>query len=260
MNFLYLPLIKSLVPEADWNEEKEEKLAAFYSLLIETNEKMNLTAVTSPLGAALRHFADSLSLFQNPLFRETLAGKGTVFDIGCGGGFPGIPLAVLSPKTEFVMIDSTEKKIRALKENAEKLGLDSVRPICGRGEELAKPGERMRESGKIVVSRAVARLNVLCELCLPFVKPGGLLFAMKGAMAPEEWREAGGAIRALGGKAEELFPVRWKDADLSSYGEAEREEISDFLRQERYFCVIRKLRPTPGQYPRKWAQIIKNPL
>ena len=260
MNFSHLSLVRLLTPEAPWSAEKESKFPELYRLLIETNERINLTSITSSLDVALRHFADSLSLFQCPAFQSAFSGAKGICDVGCGGGFPGLPLAVLSPEKRILMIDSTEKKIRALEKNAALLGLDSVKAVWGRGEEMTRPGGDFRETQEIAVSRAVARLNVLTELCLPFLKVGGVFFALKGVQAPREWEEASGAIRALGGKAEELYRVKWPEIDLSSCSSDDRARIEEFLGQERYIAVIRKVSRLKNEFPRKWAQMTKNPL
>ncbi len=255
----YTLLLTGLLPGVV-GEENAEAFSLLYDRLLLTNEKMNVTAVTAPLSVTLRHFADSLSLFRVPAFREALEGSPTLCDVGCGGGFPGLPVALVRRDLPILMVDSTEKKIRALGENADALDLPNVKPLCGRAEVLAGVNGNFRGKADLVFSRAVARLNVLCELCLPFLRPGGVFFALKGQKAAEEWAECRHAVRELGGETVSLEKVSFETPDLAAFSAEEREEIGEFLSREHAIAVIRKIRPTPPAYPRKWAQILKNPL
>ena len=230
----------------------DEKLALFDKLtdiMLETNKSMNITAITDPCEIALKHYADSLSLLSTGLFAD---GK-KVCDIGCGGGFPGLPLKIVLPKVYIHMIDSTEKKINYLKAASADLGLENIDFTAARAEELAKGPQR--ESYDIATARAVARLNVLCELCLPFVKPGGYFLAMKGAKAAQEVEEAEKAVAALGAKIRELRRVSFALPDFADIPAA-----AEFCSSERYIVIIEKLKRTPAQYPRKYAAITKKPL
>ena len=214
----------------------EAQLAAFERygrLLLEKNAVMNLTAITEPGEVARLHFLDSLALLRLADFRDR-----RVVDIGCGAGFPGVPLLIGEPSIRLSLLDSTAKRMQWL-ENELLPDLDlEAECLTGRAEELI---EGRRESYDLCVSRAVARLNVLCELCLPYIRMGGSFLAMKGAAAEDEVLEAQKAIRLLGGSVREVaeYPV----------GEAIHRVV-----------IIDKVRPTPANYPRRCAKIKQQPL
>ena len=210
------------------------RFRAYYQTLEETNRVMNLTAISGEDDSARRHFLDSAA----PLLLFPLAGK-DVIDVGTGAGFPGLPLKILEPALRLTLLDSLQKRVGFLQRTCQLLGFDDVDCVHGRAEEC---GAR-RERYDYAVSRAVARLNILCELCLPYVKPGGAFLALKGPAAAEELREAEQAIAALGGTVERVY-----DYDLP--GEALRHNI----------IVIRKTAPTPKKYPRRFALIKSAPL
>ena len=213
-------------------EEQIQTLLAFGNALLEKNQVMNLTAIREPEGVATLHFLDSLTLLRADYF----TGK-RVVDVGCGAGFPGVPLKIAEPSIELTLLDSLGKRMAWLREILPQLGVEAE-VVTARAEDYAAEA---RESFDICTSRAVARLNVLAELCLPLVRVGGRFLAMKGAMADEELREAENAVRTLGGKVLSVkrFPV----------GDAEHAVV-----------VIEKIRPTPPAYPRVFAKIKKNPL
>ncbi len=258
----YQDLLAAVVPEAGLDAEKLEEFSRLFDLILQTNEKLNITSITAPLSVVLKHFADSLALFGNAGFRAALEKAEVLCDIGCGGGFPGLPIAIAAPEKKIVMVDSTEKKIHALCENAASLSLSRVVPVWGRGEELAGKGGELREAVDLCFSRAVARFPVLCELCLPFVKPGGVFFALKGMKAPEELEEARAAIPRLGGKLLACQKVEWSlpAALPGSFTEEEKREMTEFFTSDRYLILVRKIKSTPSAYPRKWAQMTKRPL
>lgn len=257
----YLDLITKLLPGI-MDEDAMQRLSALYDCIVETNEKINITSLTSPIDVSLKHFADSLSLFKNPLFSEMISMSPNVCDIGCGGGFPGLPLACARPDLSLTMIDSTEKKISALRENAQRLGLSCVEPVWGRGEDLAGKGGSYRSKYDVCVSRAVARLPILLELCLPFLKKGGVFFAMKGVMAEEELNESRRAITTLGGELVELYQIEFPSFDPASFSLSAEEvkSLTDFVSSSRYLVVVRKKKDTPMLYPRAWAQMKKKSL
>lgn len=235
------------------DDRQLELFEKFTRIMVDTNKNMNITAITDPEGIALKHYADSLSLISTGLFTP---GK-NVCDIGCGGGFPGLPMKIALPNVYFHMIDSTEKKINYLKNAALELGLEKIDFTAARAEDLTKVDAKasLREKYDIATARAVARLNVLCELCLPFVKEGGYFLSMKGAKAQEEADEAAKAIPALGGRLRE---VRKIDFNLPGY--SSNPVVDDFCSAERFIIIIEKVKKTPPQYPRTYSAITKKPL
>lgn len=210
-------------------------LEKFSGLLLEKNQVMNLTAITEPKDVAALHLLDSLSLV--PLLGP---GAGSVVDVGTGAGFPGMPLALALPGCQVTLLDSLGKRVAFLEEAAETLGLGNVTCIHARAEEFA--GEK-RESFDWAVSRAVAALPVLCELCLPLVKVGGRFAAMKSVGTDEEIAAAGSAIAKLGGRLEQVT-----DYTIPTTQVVHR------------LVVVEKVSPTPKKYPRRFAQIKKQPL
>ena len=211
------------------------RLAGFAELVLERNQVMNLTAITEPKDVAALHLLDSLEL-------AALAGleAGRLVDVGCGAGFPGVPTAIARPGLQVTLLDSLGKRIAFLEEAAGALGIQNVKCVQARAEEFA--GAR-REAFDFAVSRAVAALPVLCELCLPLVRVGGKMLAMKSANSDEEIQEAGHAAEVLGGR------VEWvKDYTIPT---------TDVV--HRVVCV-EKVKATPGKYPRRFALIKKQPL
>ncbi len=216
-------------------------IASMESFLIEllrVNEVMNLTAITDPFDMVTKHVLDSLTLLSPRLVPE----DASLIDIGCGAGFPGLPLRIFSPKLRLTLLDGTGKRIEFLRKACEQLGLTSVSCIHGRAEELSKaPGHRERYD--IATARAVAQLRVLAEYCLPFVKVGGALLAMKGPDVSDELREAEKAVKLLGGRIEEVKSVPIPMTDIVHS-----------------IVVIRKISQTSTKYPRISAKIKKSPL
>lgn len=210
------------------------RFRAYYQTLEETNRVMNLTAISGEDDSARKHFLDSAA----PLLLFPLAGK-AVIDVGTGAGFPGLPLKILEPALRLTLLDSLQKRVGFLQRTCDLLGFDDVDCVHGRAEEC----HQRRERYDYAVSRAVARLNILCELCLPYVKPGGAFLALKGPAAAEELREAEQAIATLGGTVEQVY-------DYVLPGEDLRHNI----------VVIRKTAPTPKKYPRRFALIKSAPL
>ena len=209
-----------------------DTLCAFGAALLEKNRVMNLTAITEPAAVAQLHFLDSLAL----LDIAPLAGS-SLIDIGCGAGFPGVPLVIAEPRIRLTLLDSLAKRMNWLAEVLPGLGVEAE-IVTARAEEYAA---QRREQYDAVTSRAVARLNVLAELCLPFVRVGGQFLAMKGALAQEEVDEAQRAIRTLGGRVQRIYEY----------------PVADTTHR---VVVIEKVTPTPKQYPRAFAKIKKSPL
>ena len=222
------------------SDERAGALTSFALRLAEENEKYNLTALTTPEEMILRHFADCAALIPH------LPDRGKVLDVGCGAGFPSLVLAILCPSLSVTSLDATEKKVRFVCETADLLGLGNLSTLTGRAEILSAKGNELRESFDVVTARAVARLPVLSELCLPFVSVGGVFLAMKGQAAEREAEEASRAIPMLGGK------LRGIRTDVLSDGGA------DPIRHA--VLIVDKIRKTPPEFPRSFARILKKPL
>ncbi len=207
-------------------------LCTFGQAVVEQNKVMNLTAITEPAAVAKLHLLDSVSVLKC----ADLKGK-RLIDVGCGAGFPGVPLKIACPEVELTLLDSLGKRMNWLATTLPGLGVEA-NYITGRAEEAVVG---LREQFDFASSRAVARLNILLELTAPFVKVGGAVLAMKGSAAAEELEEAKGAITKLGLKLESVhhFPVDGADHAV---------------------IVLRKVKPTPAQYPRRYAKIKQFPL
>ena len=214
------------------SEEAIERYRMYHEALEETNKVMNLTAITGEEEVAQLHFLDCAAL----LTVADLHGK-TVYDIGTGAGFPGLALKIACPDMSLTLLDSLDKRVAFLKETCGKLGFSDVQCLHARAEEAAK---EHREKADVVTSRAVAGLNVLAELCLPYVREGGVFLAMKGPAFEEELEQAKPAIKVLGGKTEKCVVYTIPGTEIRHSA-----------------IVIRKVRKTPEQYPRRWAQIKK---
>lgn len=219
-------------------EHNKQTYAALCEHILEVNKVHNLTAIRDVPGVVTKHFADSLTIAPH------IPEHATVIDVGTGGGFPTLPLAVARPDLKITAIDSTAKKIAHVQSTAHMFGLVGVTAMTGRAEDLAQTN--MRESFDIATARAVSELRILCEITLPFVKIGGKLIAMKGASGQKELEDAQNAIQKLGGKLVEQHYVPLKDADGNEDG--------------RWLFIIQKALPTPKNFPRQYAQILKNPL
>ncbi len=210
----------------------QKTLCAFGEAVVKQNEVMNLTAITEPAQVAMRHLADSVT----PLKVLDLKGK-KIIDVGCGAGFPGVPLKIACKDADVTLLDSLGKRMHWLETVLPTLGVDAT-CITARAEEAV---QERREQYDVATSRAVARLNILLELTAPYVKPGGYVLALKGSAADEELTEAKNAIRRLGLKLErvETFPIDGADHKI---------------------LVFKKVSPTPASYPRRYAKIKQSPL
>ena len=215
------------------DEKIREKLCAFGAAMVKQNEVMNLTAITAPDQVAKLHLLDSLTV----LCCADLKGK-QIIDVGCGAGFPGVPVAIACPEAKITLLDSLAKRMNWLDTVLPELGVTNARTLTARAEEAVAT---RREKFDFATSRAVARLNILLELTAPYVRVGGKVLAMKGAAAREELAEAKNAIKRLG---------------------LELEEVKDFPMDGTTHSVIvlRKVSPTPPQYPRRFAKIKQSPL
>jgi len=213
-------------------EDQEKKLDKFYNILIEYNNKFNLTAITEKQEVYIKHFVDSL------LTKEVINGDKFI-DVGSGGGFPAIPLKIVKENAEFTLLDATNKKCEYLKDASKMLGLEKVSVVFGRAEELGRD-EKYREKFDVCTARAVASLDILAEYCLPFVKVGGVFVSYKGD-AEEEIKKAVNAIKTLGGRVKDVLHFDLEGA-------------------KRTVVIIEKVKSTDGKYPRTNGKIRKNPL
>lgn len=211
-----------------------DMLITYARMLQEHNERVNLTAITDDAGIVTKHFLDSMT----PLCTGKVGGR--IIDVGCGAGFPGLVLKIMRPDIELVLLDSLAKRLTFLDEVCERLALSGVHTVHARAEDAAR---RMREGFDTAVSRAVANMTVLSELCLPFVRVGGDFLALKGPLADEELSAAKRAIDILGGRVGDIFTAKIPFTDLA----------------HRIICV-KKVRQTPMQYPRKAGIASKSPI
>ena len=217
------------------DEEMLRRFRLYYEALEESGRVMNLTAIHGEEDVAHLHFLDCAALLGMADFH----GK-TVFDIGTGAGFPGLVLKICNPSIRLTLLDSLDKRVVFLRSTCNSLGFSDVSCLHARAEEAVI---QWREAADIVTSRAVASLNVLSELCLPYVKEGGVFIAMKGPAFDEELEAAKPAIQMLGGKTESCRSYTIPGTDVTHSA-----------------ILIRKTAKTPQRYPRRWAQIKKFPL
>lgn len=209
-----------------------DTLCRFGEMLIEKNKVMNLTAITEPQAVAQLHFLDCMALLGAADFKDK-----RVIDVGCGAGFPGVPLKIAEPSIKLTLLDALAKRMNWLAELLPELGVEAE-IVTARAEEHVAS---CREQYDIATSRAVARLNILAELCLPYVRVGGKFLSMKGALAQEEVDEAKHGIEALGGRVAGIYEY----------------PVADTVHRA---VIVEKVRPTPKQYPRAFAKIKKAPL
>lgn len=214
-----------------------DAMVRYAGLLLERNQVMNLTAITDPADVAALHFLDSAALLKAADFRDR-----RLIDVGTGAGFPGLVLKLLEPTLSVTLLDSLGKRVDWLKSVCLELGLSGAECLHARAEEQGLV-RGYREAYDLAVSRALAPLPLLCELCLPFVKPGGRFLAMKSVSCGEELTEAANALKKLGGQVVSLY-----DYDVPGTGVVHRA------------VVVEKTTATPGEYPRRWAKMQKTPL
>lgn len=219
------------------SEEQSELFYRFATHLLAENERYNLTAITEPRAVILRHFADSACLCRY------LPEGVSLLDVGCGAGFPTLPLAIMRPDVKITAMDATKKRVDFVAATAALLGLSNTETVCGRAEDLA--ATELREHFDCVTARAVAELRVLAEICIPFLRVGGTFLSMKAKNASEELAAASAGIGTLGAhlSAREDFTLKNGEEELS-----------------RTALVFKKNKPTPPTFPRPWARIQKKPL
>ena len=233
------PLKKTLeAMNIENSQELIEKFRIYMEGVLEWNEKVNLTTITDPDEFVIKHFIDSIICANYPEYINAVK----IIDVGTGAGFPGIPLSIISPEKEFVLMDSLNKRLKIIDELCQRADIKNVVTLHARAEELAK-NKAHRERYDLCVSRAVANMAVLAEYCLPFIKVGGFLMAYKGPEAENEVREAEHALSLLGGRAEEI-----RNGNLKEFG------------IDHKVVVIKKVSNTPSKYPRKPGTPTKEPL
>lgn len=220
------------------NNRQIEQFIMYYDMMTETNRVMNLTSITEPQEVIDKHFVDSLAINKIYELNKNL----TVIDIGTGAGFPGIPLKIVFPQIQIVLLDSLNKRIKFLNDVVEKLDLKNVTCIHGRSEDIARKSE-YREKFDLCVSRAVANLSTLSELCIPFIKTGGKFISYKAGNSCKEIEEAKSAVDKLGGKIKSTTEFFLPGTDF-----------------ERIFVEIDKVRNTSDKYPRRAGIPSKEPL
>lgn len=218
--------------------EAVERFEAYTALLLEWNGRMNLTAITEPEEIAVKHYVDSLSLFRT----AELTQNARVADVGSGAGFPGIPLAIARPDLRVVCLDSLNKRILFLQELSRRLGLGNVECRHIRAEEAGRQSA-LREQFDAATARAVGKMALLAEYCLPLVRSGGCFYAMKGPDGAAEAKEAASAIRQLGGQLARTESFCLPGTDMA-----------------RTILCVRKQQATPARFPRAYAAILKHPL
>ncbi|MFD1362646.1 16S rRNA (guanine(527)-N(7))-methyltransferase RsmG [Lentibacillus salinarum] len=222
----------------DLNDTQQKQFAVYFQILVDWNANINLTALTAEEDVYLKHFYDSVSA----AFYHDFARDLTICDVGAGAGFPGIPLKICFPDLKLTIVDSLKKRIHFLHQLAEQLGLEDVAFYHDRAETFGQH-KQFRESFDLVISRAVARMTVLSELCLPLAKPNGVFLAMKGSQADDEMNDAKQALNKLGGELDAIDTFRLPEED-----------------SERSIITIHKKRKTPKKYPRKPGLPNKDPI
>ena len=219
-------------------DQQKEQYERYFELLVEWNEKINLTAITDKDEVYLKHFYDSIApILQGLIENQPIR----LLDIGAGAGFPSLPMKILFPELDVTIIDSLNKRINFLHLLAEELGLNGVHFYHGRAEDFAQD-KAFRAQFDIVTARAVARMQVLSELTIPYLKVGGRLLALKASNAPEELEEAKNALNLLFSKVEDNLQYELPNGD------------------PRYITVVEKKKETPNKYPRKAGMPNKRPL
>lgn len=222
----------------DVSEGKLDKFLSFKQIMLEWNEKVNLTAITEEREIFIKHFLDSATCLSTGYIREGM----NVIDVGTGAGFPGIPIKILKDELNMTLLDSLNKRVSYLNDAVMRLDLKGINTVHARAEE-AGSSKIHRESYDIVLSRAVAAMNVLCEYCLPFIKVGGYFLCQKGPDIQSEMEEAKAAIKTLGGKIREIKEYELPFSDI-----------------KHNIIIIEKIEFTPTKYPRKPGKPAANPI
>jgi 16S rRNA (guanine527-N7)-methyltransferase len=219
-------------------EEQLIRFTTYFEMLVEWNEKINLTAITDPTEVAVKHMIDSLSCYDDDIFKQ----GARIIDVGTGAGFPGLPLKIFRSDLKLTLFDSLNKRILFLKAVSQKLEINDIEFVHSRAEDGGK-NKQFREQYDIAISRAVARLNVLSELCLPFVAVGGFFIALKGSQYSQEIKESTSALKLLGGEITKIENIKLPGLD-----------------DVRAVVYIKKIKKTLPSYPRRPGVAEKNPL
>lgn len=225
---------KAKLINIELEENQIEKFYNYMNLLLEWNEKINLTAITEPNEVILKHFIDSITIL------KYIENNMKVVDVGTGAGFPGIPLNIVNNNANYTLVDSLNKRINFLNEVIEKVALKNINAVHSRIEDFAKNN---KETFDIATSRAVASLNILLEYLLPLVKLGEICICMKGSNAKEEIESASKALEILGGKIEKVQEITLPESDIV-----------------RNIIIVKKIKSTPNKYPRKAGMATKEPI
>lgn len=236
MTFAEILAARGAEAQLSFTEEQLAQFTRYYELLVEINKVMNLTAITEPEEVAVKHMVDSLLAYEDGMQGKTLV------DVGTGAGFPGVPLKIYCPSLRVTLVDSLGKRLRFLEQVIDELGLKGIRCEHLRAEDAGR-SKKHREQYDYVTARAVARLSVLSEYCLPLAKKGGQFIALKGSRFAEEIEEGEAAVKILGGKIISAEPVKLPGLD-----------------DGRAIIKIAKIKATPAQYPRKAGTPEKQPL
>lgn len=236
MTFAEILAARGAEAQLSFTEEQLAQFTRYYELLVETNKVMNLTAITEPEEVAVKHMVDSMLAYEDGMQGKTLV------DVGTGAGFPGVPLKIYCPSLKVTLVDSLGKRLRFLQQVIDELGLKGIRCEHLRAEDAGR-SKKHREQYDYVTARAVARLSVLSEYCLPLAKKGGQFIALKGSRFAEEIEEGEAAVKILGGKIISAEPVKLPGLD-----------------DGRAIIKIAKIKATPAQYPRKAGTPEKQPL
>ena len=222
--------------DVEINTSQIEAFYKYMKVLLEWNKSINLTAITEEKEIIIKHFIDSITI------NKYIKNKKNVFDIGTGAGFPGIPLKIINPKIKFTLIDSLNKRINFLEEVKKLLNIEQLELVHSRAEDLAHDNE-YREKADVVISRAVSNLSTLAEYMIPFLKKDGLCICMKGNNINEEVSNSENALQTLGAKIENIYKFLLPNSKI-----------------ERSLIIIRKVKNTPKNYPRKAGIPVKKPL
>lgn len=229
---------KDLLLESGVTGGQAAKLEQYYSLLMDWNTRINLTAITNEHEVITKHFLDSIAALNSNVFYE----NSRVLDLGSGAGLPGIPIKICEPTLSVTLLDSLAKRVRFLDTCIDALGLDGIQAVHGRAEDMARNPD-FREQFDVCISRAVANMATLAELCLPFVKVGGYFVAMKGPGASDEMIEADSAVEQLGGEVQRIVRYEIPSTDL-----------------KHNLVVIQKVKKISTRFPRKAPKPAREPL